>query len=244
MSETPWYERGVLGFDTETTGIDTSADRLVTYSLVYKHGSDQRYKYGIVNPGVPIPPGASKVHGITDEVAQRDGVAPAIALEEIVGALYKMLSEGRAVIAFNAAYDLTLLENECVRHGVEPLSARLGHAPCPVIDPFLIDKTFDKYRRGKRRLENLCEHYGVNAEGFHNAQADVEATLGVLAAQIKRYGSAITSLSVEELQAAERATHEESARYFYRRAVEGGRTPEPLPESWPVTNAVSLGLPA
>lgn len=244
MSETPWYERGVLGFDTETTGIDPAADRLVTYSLVYKRGADQRYKYGIVNPGVPIPVAASRVHGITDEVARRDGIEPAAALKEIVGVLYDMLSEGRAVVAYNAAYDLTLLENECLRHGVTPLSTRLGTAPCPVIDPFLIDKTFDKYRRGKRRLENLCEHYGVRAEGFHNAQADVEATLGVLAAQIRKYGSAITNLSPEELQAAQRATHEESARFFYKRAVENGRTPEPLPESWPVTNALSIGLPA
>ena len=49
---------------------------------------------------------------------------------------------------YNAPYDLTLLNARRVRHGIDPLEL-----PAPVIDPLVIDKAVDRYRKGKRTLE-------------------------------------------------------------------------------------------
>lgn len=63
----------------------------------------------------------------------------------------------------NARYDLSLLDRECRRYAVESISELLGDAPAPVIDPLVIDKHVDKYRKGKRALHALCAHYGVSS---------------------------------------------------------------------------------
>jgi DNA polymerase-3 subunit epsilon len=59
----------------------------------------------------------------------------------------------------------------------------------PVIDVLVIDKTFAKYRGGKRRLEVLSEFYGVTLSGAHDAAADAEAAVQVAIAQAERFST-------------------------------------------------------
>ncbi|NUQ88686.1 MAG: 3'-5' exonuclease, partial [Glycomyces artemisiae] len=61
MSER-WFEGPLLGFDTETTGVSVEQDRIVQAALVTGTGSTT----WLIDPGVTIPPGATRVHGITD----------------------------------------------------------------------------------------------------------------------------------------------------------------------------------
>ena len=70
-------------FDTETTGLDTRSSRIVTafVGLIDAQGNTVEAASWLANPGVPIPQQASDVHGITDEIATRDG-RPA---HEVVG---------------------------------------------------------------------------------------------------------------------------------------------------------------
>src|SRR5699024_5294267 len=70
---------------------------------------------------------------------------------------------------------------ELQRHGLPTLAARLGRQIAPVIDPLVVDRAVDPYRRGKRRLGDLCDHYEVITDAeLHTAEVDVIATLGVL----------------------------------------------------------------
>src|ERR1043165_3222838 len=79
-----WATGDLVGFDLETTGTDPFEDRIVTAAIV---GPGRMRRTWLVNPGVPIPPGASAVHGVTDERAQAEGRPSVEVLPEIVAAL-------------------------------------------------------------------------------------------------------------------------------------------------------------
>lgn len=189
-----WHdELGV--FDLETTGVDVDTSRIVSAHVgVLDAAGDivERLDW-LVNPGVPIPDAATAVHGITTERARAEGCEPAGAVLEIVAALRTLLSRGIPVVAYNAPYDFSLLRREAVRHGVEPLQD-----PSPIVDPFVIDKAVDKYRRGKRTLSLTAGHYGVSLVGAHDAGADAVAA-GRVAQAIARAYPAELGVDVAEL---------------------------------------------
>jgi DNA polymerase III subunit epsilon len=180
----PGWHTGVLGsYDCETTGRDPLTARLVSASFVTSDGGRHDF---LVDPGVPIPPETTAVHGITDEQVREHGSDPAEALERIAGLLAAHLSAGLPLVVFNAPYDLTLLEMELERHSLRPLVARVGRIE-PVIDPLVIDKAVDRFRKGKRNLESQCAHYGVRIEGAHDAAVDAIAAMEVAKALAERY---------------------------------------------------------
>ncbi|HWG28019.1 exonuclease domain-containing protein [Actinospica sp.] len=213
----PGWHTGVLGsYDCETTGRDPLTARLVSAAFVTSDG--RRYDF-LVDPGVPIPPETTAVHGITDEQVREHGTDPAEALDRIAELLAAHLSAGLPLIVFNAPYDLTLLEVELERHGLRPLVARAGRIE-PVIDPLVIDKAVDRFRKGKRNLESQCAHYGVRIEGAHDAAVDAIAALEVAKALAERYpevGEA-TPLELHRQQEQWKAASEEDfAAYRLRR---------------------------
>ena len=61
-------ERPIAFIDVETTGVKPNSDRIVELSMLKISPSGEReYKSHRVNPGIPIPPEATAVHGITDD---------------------------------------------------------------------------------------------------------------------------------------------------------------------------------
>lgn len=176
-----WANGPWLGFDTETTGVNPREDRIVTAALVLRDRSGMRQRTWLVDPGVPIPQNAADVHGITTDVARAMGEPPAQALEELATEIAHFLRQGVPLVVYNACFDLTLMEYELHRHGLPLLSQRLGRDIAPVIDPLVLDRAVDPYRRGKRRLGDLCDRYEVITDAeLHTAEVDVAATLGVL----------------------------------------------------------------
>ncbi|GAA3937724.1 hypothetical protein GCM10022230_03890 [Pseudoclavibacter caeni] len=168
----PVWARDLIAFDTETTGVDTRSDRIVTASVVRLDaaGAVVAERDWLLDPGVEIPEAARRVHGISTELARAEGQDAAAGIAEIVALLRAQLAAGRPIAAYNAPYDLTLLHHEARRHGIEPLEA-----PRPVIDPLVIDRAVDRYRRGKRTLTAACAQYGVTLEDAHRASADAIA---------------------------------------------------------------------
>lgn len=232
-----WTELPIIGFDTETTGVRPLEDRLVTCSLIRADAAGIEKRYWLADPGVEIPEQAANVHGISTEKAREEGRPITEVLQEIAEVLAAHMSEGHPVVAFNATYDFALLESELARHGVPTLSERLGGSLAPIVDPYLLDKSMDRYRKGKRRLEDLCRHYGVlDEDDFHNAEADVIATLRLLAALLRKYPE-LASKSLREVQSMEAASHAEFISYLNRRATENGRPPVGDPSAWPLPSA-------
>jgi DNA polymerase-3 subunit epsilon len=190
-----WHTEPLTGFDLETTGVNVETARIVTCAVVdYKHGDTvetlpDRSQMWLANPGMPIPAEASAVHGVSTEQARTNGRPAADVANEIADSLAASLSSGIPVVAMNARYDFTVLDRELRRHQLPTLQQRLGTdvSPGPVIDPFILDKQADKYRRGSRKLEALAAHYGLTLVDAHTADADAFAGLQVAVAIGEKY---------------------------------------------------------
>ncbi|MCO7204573.1 exonuclease domain-containing protein [Microbacterium sp. CnD16-F] len=222
---------GALGvFDLETTGIDVREDRIVTahVGVLDAGGRVVSARNWLADPGVEIPAGATAVHGITTDHARAAGRSAAEVVAEVTAALRELFDRGIPVVAYNAPFDFSMLKYEALRHSVEPIAA-----PSPVIDPLVVDKTYDRYRRGKRTLEVVAAHYAVRLEGAHDAAADAVAAGRVAQAIAARYGLELGSLELHTQQVSwARAQAESLTEYF----ISIGRLdPEDaLDGSWPI----------
>lgn len=187
-------------FDLETTGVDVETARIVTahVGVLDAAGELRERNDWLLDPGVEIPAGASAVHGISTERARAEGGPAAAGVSEIVDRLRELLARGIPIVAYNAPYDLTVLNRESLRHNIVPLSA-----PAPVIDPLVIDKAVDRYRKGKRTLEVTSEFYGVALEDAHDASADAVAAGRVAQAIATRWAAQLpeTAAALHEQQA-------------------------------------------
>lgn len=181
---TSWRTGPLCGFDLETTGIDAEVARIVQWAVVVDAGTGrQDHAGGLVDPGVPIPPGASAVHGVTDEVVRERGAAPTAALGELRSRLGRAVEASVPIVGMNICYDLTVFDRELRRHGLRPLD--LEHAA--VIDALVLDRAVNKYRKGRRTLSDLASHYDVAAGTAHDAGGDVRTTLAVVREIGRRY---------------------------------------------------------
>ncbi|MDY2941759.1 MAG: exonuclease domain-containing protein [Varibaculum sp.] len=231
----------LLGFDTETTGVSPVHDRIVTAALVYNNGTDRQLKEWLASPDVPISEQASAVNGITNEYAAANGRPPVEVADEIAETIAQRVRSGCALVIFNALFDLPLLQAELRRNSLKSLEARLAEAQLLVLDPLVLDRTLDRYRRGPRRLENLVQHYGVQVEGnLHNAGTDVDATLAVLESLWSRYPQ-LAEMSPTELMELQRNGHREWAEHFNEWLAAQGRKPN-VALDWPMSFNFDSGL--
>ncbi len=239
-----WYGGPLVGFDTETTGVDVATDRIVTAAVVRRDAAGTRARTWLLDPGVPIPEGATAVHGITTEQARTQGRPAAEALDEVTESLVAAWRDGTPVVAFNACYDLSLLDAELRRHGLPTVARRLGRPAGPVIDPLVLDRALERYRPGKRRLGDLCAVYGVaTPDALHAAHVDVVATLDLLGRIVDRYPS-LAELDLATLQAYQVDAHVTWAESFNAWRDERG-LPGPGAElDWPVRAAAGAGAPS
>ena len=170
----------------------------------------------LADPGVEIPEAATAVHGISTAQARAQGRKISEVLEEVAEVLARAMSAETPVVAFNGSYDLTLMEAELDRHGLPTLRQRLGRDLGPVVDPLVLDRMVDRFRKGKRRLGDLTEVYGVRvASSLHTAEVDVEATLDVLEAMVDAHPQ-LADLPREDLVSTQAQAHRKWAESFNR----------------------------
>lgn len=229
-----WHTGRLAAFDIETTGVDPEHDRIVTAAVsVVGDGQPAEHRSWLVDPDIDIPADATSLHGITTERAQAEGRISGEAIEEIAAALAEQLWNGVPIVAFNARFDLTVLDRETHRHGLRPLLDRVGGSDgMLVVDPRILDKQFDRFRRGKRTLGAVCEHYRVTLDDAHAANADAIAAARVA----YRLGATVAELRDMDLRvlhaaqiswAAEQAA---SLEQYFRRE---GRN-ERVERAWPI----------
>jgi DNA polymerase III subunit epsilon len=161
-------------FDLETTGTNINADRIIEIAVikVMPNGETIR-KSDLVNPTIPIPAESSRIHGITD-----DDVAGKPTFKEVAKE-YARFFEGADLAGFNVLkFDIPILVEELLRAGVE-----FDYSRKKIIDAQRIFHLMEK-----RTLSAAYQFY-VNKElnNSHTAEADTQATLEVLMAQIARY---------------------------------------------------------
>jgi DNA polymerase-3 subunit epsilon len=175
-----WTSGPLCGFDLETSGLDPEVDRIVTAAVVsYDGARPARTQTWLADPEVSIPPGAAGIHGISTEQARTEGRPAVEVVAEVIAAVVAAVEDGQPLVVMNAPFDLTMLEREAERYGLYSLFS--AAAPL-VLDPRVLDKHVDRYRRGRRRLEDLCATYGVVHGGAHDAGADAVAACAVTVA--------------------------------------------------------------
>lgn len=139
------------------------------------------------------------------------------------------------------AFDLTLLSAELRRHGLPSLSERLGGlAPAPVIDPYTIDRSVDRYRRGKRNLEAVCAEYGVSLDAAHNASADALAAARLARAIAERHPK-VAALGPAELHRRQIDWYVEWAADFQAFLRRKGNPDAVVDTIWPLREPADAG---
>jgi DNA polymerase-3 subunit epsilon len=167
-------DRPLCVFDLEATGTDVNQDRIVDVCVLRREPDGTETVFSsLVNPGVPIPPEATAIHHISDQM-----VAAEPTIKDLAPRLLEIF-EGADIGGFNAAkYDIPLLTNELKRAGFDfPMTGRR------VADSFTIFQ-----RKERRDLTAAYKFYcGKDLTGAHRAEADVRATAEILFAQVEHY---------------------------------------------------------
>ncbi len=161
-------------FDLETTGIDIVHDRIVEISMVkVMPNGDEIVKTRRINPGMPIPPESTAIHGITD-----DDVKDCPTFKEIAKSLAAQI-EGCDLAGFNSnRFDIPMLAEEFLRAGVD---VNLGRRK-------FVDVQTIFHKKEQRNLTAAYKFYcQKDLENAHSAEADTMATYEVLKAQLDRY---------------------------------------------------------
>ncbi|MEV7466167.1 3'-5' exonuclease [Streptomyces kronopolitis] len=177
----PWHLGRLVGFDLETTSPDPLTARIVTACVVRCGGGQPVESRSWLTDvdGEEIPEGAAAIHGVSTDRARAEGVDLRAAVEEILDAL---------------------LDREAQRYGMTPLDQRRGEIR--VVDPYVIDKQIDRYRKGKRTLTHLCQHYCVELGDAHSADADAIAACRVVWRQGTLHEH-LAGMSLDELHQAQ-----------------------------------------
>ena len=234
---TPWFNGPLLGFDTETTGVDPRHDRLVTAALVFRPASSDAPSRAqdtvstwLANPGVEIPAGAAAVHGITTEYAREHGRPAREVVWELAGAIGALNLDGVPIIAFNAAYDFSVLHHEMLRYGI----ANGELPPGVVLDPYVLHKHVIPRKRGKRTLEVLAAEYGVSLENAHTSADDALAAERLLVKLTEQFPQV---LNVDAHQLHEQQVQwaaEQAANFQAWLRTQPGKESEVIDGRWPV----------
>lgn len=168
-------DRPLAFFDIESTGTNVRTDRIIDLAIVKIHPDGRREQHTFrVNPERPIPPEASRVHGISDADVKDAPVFRQIARQVLE------IFEGCDLGGYNILrFDIPMLAEELGRCGVPfPFEGRR------VIDP---QRIF--HQREPRDLSAALMFYrGKKHDGAHGALDDVVATIEVLEGQFEKYG--------------------------------------------------------
>jgi DNA polymerase-3 subunit epsilon len=231
-----WHDGTVVGFDLETTGTDPLEARIVTAAVVHHLADDTEgdaSRRWLVNPCVDIPPSATAVHGITTDHARAHGLPAGVAVAAVADALVAAWSAGLPIVIFNAAYDVTLLNAELLRHGLVPLTARAGWKDALIVDPLVIDRAVDRYRRGKRTLQESARHYRILAHDAHSADGDAVATCRLARAIAARFPE-VAAADAAALRSQQQVWSAEWAVRFQAYLRSQGRAEAVIDGAWPL----------
>lgn len=174
LVQTLGAQRPLAVFDLETTGTYPRSDRIVEIAILrIEPDGASTYKVRRLNPEMPIPAGATVVHGIHDE-----DVAGEPTFRQVAKSLATFL-DGCDLVGFNLRwFDLPMLQEEFARAQV-----RFELAGRAVIDACAIFKMNERRDLGAA----YAFYCGKDLDGAHSAGADTLATMEVLLKQVQRY---------------------------------------------------------
>lgn len=167
-------KRPLVVFDLETTGMNINRDRIVEISLLKIFPDEnQELRTYLVNPGVPIPPEVTEIHGIKDS-----DVKDKPSFKDIATELNHFLKECDFGGFNSNKFDFPLLVEEFYRAGIEFDAEKRK----------FIDAQRIYHFKEPRNLKAAYRFYcNQELENAHSAEADTLATWAVLQAQLEKY---------------------------------------------------------
>ena len=161
-------------FDLEATGTNITQDRIIEIAVIkmMPNGEVIR-KTDLINPTIPILPESTAIHGISIEDVKDKPTFKDVARE------YLRFFEGADLAGFSVLkFDIPMLVEEFLRVGLE-----FDYSRKKIIDAQKIFHLMEK-----RTLSAAYRFYlSRELANSHTAEADTEATMEVLLAQIERY---------------------------------------------------------
>ena len=194
-------KRPIVFFDLETTGTDNVKDRIVELAFIKILPDGKRDKFvKRINPGISIPPEVTAIHGISDEDVKN---CPTFKL--IAHQLYDWM-KGCDLGGYNSSkFDLPLLAEEFLRVGIN----------VDFTERHMIDVQQIFFKMEARTLSAAYSFYcKKELTNAHSAEADIDATIEVLEAQLNRYDTLGT-----EVPALHQFTHTDEYVDYARRIV-------------------------
>ncbi|SOE31694.1 exonuclease domain-containing protein [Streptomyces sp. OK228] len=238
-----WHRRPLCGLDLETSGTNPERDCIVTAAVVrYGGGQPTAARTWVAVPEFEIPADATAVHGWTTEEATAQGQPAPLVVAEVIDALVAAVDGGHPVVVMNAPFDLTLIDRAARRFGVVPLADRVTPY---VLDPRVLDKQVDRYRKGHRRLEDLCRHYCVSLDGpAHDSKVDAVAACDVTWRIANRHRWMQRKTLAELHAAQEKWAYQQNASFRDYLARTPGRELEALDVrlDWPMVPAAKAAV--
>jgi DNA polymerase III epsilon subunit-like protein len=164
----------LIVYDVETTGLIAESDRIVEFGATLLDSGKEVASYNwIIRPyrtSCFVPAGAEKIHGISKQMIEKDGVL----FSTIGKQLQDILENADVHCAFNETFDRGFMK--CALEGIG-----LNFPVRPVIDPIRIAYRFIPYDvLRKKRLIDLCNFCGITLEDAHRAEHDARATAKLL----------------------------------------------------------------
>lgn len=152
-----------IAFDTETTGIDADSDRIISIAaILYENGVETDSFYTLVNPGIHIPEDATRINGITDDMAKQ-GISEAEMCNKFLSFIGDAANSKTLLVAYNSIFDAKLLKYAMERAWI---SGNIRH--------------FDVLTFAKAKLPNLVNYkqvtvaqkLGISTANAHHALSD------------------------------------------------------------------------
>lgn len=181
-----WLENNALILDTETTGLDGSAE-IIEVSVIDCNGNVLFDT--LVKPTAPIPAEATRIHGITNDM-----VAEAPTWPEVIRQ-FEAVVRGRKLVIYNADYDLRIIDQTSNLHNI--FETLWLEADCAMLAYAEFYGQWDDYREQWKwqRLGNAAKQQGVVVDGSaHRSLADCKMTLGVIASMADQWCSTMQCL--------------------------------------------------
>lgn len=169
-------KRPIIFFDIESTGTDHAKDRIVEIALVKIQPDGKRDTYTKrINPGIPIPPEVTAIHGISDE-----DIKDCPSFKQIAHNLYDWM-KGCDLGGYNSnKFDIPMLAEELLRCDIH----------VDFTERNMVDVQQIFFKMEARTLSAAYKFYcDKDMQNAHSAEADTLATIEILQAQLERYNT-------------------------------------------------------
>jgi DNA polymerase III epsilon subunit-like protein len=166
---------GFVAIDLETTGLDPRRDDVVSVAaLPFVGGRPQPGYVTLVDPGRPIPPASTRIHGIDDA-----GVAGAPSLDEVLPRIDETCA-GRLLVGHDVAFDVAVLARARRLRG-------LPQPPLVALDTRRLAVALHPRWRQDAELERVAARLGIEVQGRHTAEGDARLAAAILLALLPEF---------------------------------------------------------